>query len=109
MIETETTTTQGEPKNLQTDPRYFEGLNSVFCWCHLHSWMVQFSVQTTSDILVLNVSKAQFKRRTVHWLNTIWQVVSRYYSLRCYFKTPSAGIKFKFGEDKIYIIRHYVS
>ena len=61
--------------------------------------MVQLSVQTTSDILVLNVSKAQFKRRTVHWLNTVWKVVSRYYSLGC----SSAGIKLKFGEDKIYL------
>ena len=58
-------------------------------------------VQTTSDILVLNVSKAQFKRRTFHWLNTVSLVgCESLLFIGVLLKTPSAGIKIKFGENK---------
>ena len=61
-------------------------------------------VQTTSDILVLNVSKAQFKRRTFHWLNTMSLVgCESLLFIGVLLKTPSAGIKIKFGENKIYL------
>ena len=61
-------------------------------------------VQTTSDILVLNVSKAQFKRRTFHWLNTVSLVgCEALLFIGVLLKTPSSGIKIKFGENKIYL------